>query len=66
MSWVPGPIKKNIKRKVLKLTSGRRRRAQEIRHQKEEQTVKRGSGLQQGYPVLQSSQQIGTPLPPRH
>ena len=46
MSWVPGLTKNIYKKKSTKSTSGRRGRAQEIRHQKEEQTVKKGSGPQ--------------------
>ena len=66
MSWVLGPTKMYTKRKIQKSTLGRQRRVQELRHQQEKQTVKKGSGLQQEYPALESSSQRKTPLPPHH
>ena len=57
MSWVPSSTKK--------MTTSKRRYTREIRHQRKEQRVKKGSGPQRGHPVLQNSLRRGTPLPPR-
>ena len=47
MSWVPSPTKKNDD-KQAKIYA-------RIRHQRKEQRVKKGSGPQRGYQVLQNS-----------
>ena len=58
MSWVPSPTKKK------KTTTRKRRYTREIRHQMNEQRMKKGSEPQRKHPVLQNSQRRGTPLPP--
>ena len=49
MSWVPSPKKKKKKKKT---TTTKQRYVLEIRHQRKEQRVKKGSGPQQGCLVL--------------
>ena len=60
MSWVPSPKKKKKKNddKQAKIYAGNQT-------SEERAWVKKGSGPQQGYPVLQNSLRRGTPLPPR-
>ena len=60
MSWVP-----SIKKKKKKRSTSKRRYTQEIRLQRKEQKMKKGSGPQREHLVLQNSQRRGTPLPPR-
>ena len=57
MSWVPSPTKKT--------TRSNQRYVREIRHQRKEQKVKKGSGPQWGCLVPQNSLLRGTLLPPR-
>ena len=64
-TYVLGP-KLNAKKKKKKTTIRKRRYTLEIRHQRKEQRMKKGSGPQREHPVLQNSQRRGTPLPPRH
>ena len=68
MSWAPGPTTTNkqvhIRRTVWKSRSGRQ--IQGFRRQQAEQTEKRGSRLQQEYPVLENNLQRKIPLPPHH
>ena len=58
MSWVPSPTKKTTTRSNQKYV-------REIKHQRKEQKVKKGSGPQRGCLVPQNSLLRGT-LPPPH